>query len=54
MTGKIIQEIKMMFQGKVETFQIMYECATYKFCECKSNPAARGFFTTSYFILNKH
>lgn len=47
-------KIKMTYNEKVETFTVMYKCATYIFCECESNPAARGFFTTSYVMLNKN
>ena len=42
----------MMFNGKAETFKVTYECKDYIFCECASNPSARGFFTTGYIDLN--
>lgn len=48
-----MKEIQMKFQGAVETFQITYQCADYVFCECKTNPSARGFFTTQYLQNNK-
>lgn len=43
-----MKEIKMIFQGNVETFQVTYQCPDYIFCECSTNPAGRGFFTTGY------
>lgn len=46
-------KLKMMYNGKLETFTVTYKCPMYIFCECDSNPAARGFFTTSYVALNK-
>lgn len=46
-------EIKMVFNGKVEIFQITYACKEYVFCECKTNPAARGFYTEKYVTQNK-
>lgn len=48
-----MKEIQMKFQGKVETFQITYTCAAYVFCECSTNPSARGFFTNQYLQNNK-
>lgn len=48
-----MKEIIMKFNGKAETFQITYECKDYCFCECKSNPSARGFFTAGYIKNNK-
>lgn len=48
-----MKEIKMIFNGKTETFQVTYECTEYIFCECRSNPAARGFFTAKYVNQNK-
>jgi hypothetical protein len=47
-----MREIKMLFNGKTEIFQVTYECLQYVFCECKSNPSARGFFSRVY--LNKN
>lgn len=48
-----MKQIKMLFNGKIETFTIIYECDTYIFCECRENPAARGFFTSDYINKNK-
>lgn len=48
-----MQTIKMLFLGKVETFSVTYTCPQYIFCECQSNPSARGFFTTEYVNKNK-
>lgn len=48
-----MKQIKMLFQGKVETFRVSYECTEYIFCECDLNPSARGFFTKEYVERNK-
>ena len=48
-----MKKIQMTFQGKVEEFMVTYECKEYIFCECNSNPAARGFFTADYVKKNK-
>lgn len=45
--------LKMTYQGKVETFKVTYKCDAYIFCECISNPAARGFFTNQFVQNNK-
>jgi hypothetical protein len=47
-----MKEIKMMFQGHIQKFQITYECPAYIFCECREKPEARGFFTRKYIQTN--
>ncbi len=39
-----MKQITMNYQGKQEIFQV--------FCECKTNPAARGFFTRGFIDQN--
>lgn len=39
--------------GKIETFQVTYQCKEYIFCECLTDPAARGFFTTAFVNNNQ-
>lgn len=48
-----MREIKMLYYGKVLTFQIVYECPDYIFCECREEPKARGFYTRKYIDANK-
>lgn len=43
-----MKEIKMNYQGRILTFQVGAVGDVYIFCECKQEPAARGFFTNKY------
>ena len=52
-----MKEIKMFYQGKPLTFQVIDKGnegkGDYYFCECEMNPAARGFFTQAYINDNE-
>ena len=48
-----MEKITMSFQGKPQKFEVTFRCKEYIFCECKQNPAARGFFTAKYEAENK-
>lgn len=40
-------------QKKAFTFQVIYKCETYCFCECRDNASLRGFFTRQFVETNK-